>query len=187
MHMHTCQSILAHIDPPWRSHLEWHLLLVPIIHLHLPPWTHSLAAFLRVRTFRPLIRSLIGQQRWDQDEAGRAMLSATKLIHPSRFLQQPHTLTHTHLLQTKPLHLQHNGGSPESLSFSLAPGRTVTKRRRRRDGGQEDGDTVENWIRAECCHLEFYQRSLTPKRSSDIMADEFKKRAEQDFHLQFSI
>lgn len=26
--------------------------------------------------------------------------------------------------------------------------------------------------------MEFYQRSLTPKRSSDIMADEFKKKNE---------
>lgn len=56
-----------------------------------------------------------------------------------------------------------------------------------RHGGRENRDSAENWIRAECCHLEFYQWSLTPKRSSDIMADEFKKRAEQDFHLQFSI
>lgn len=47
--------------------------------------------------------------------------------------------------------------------------------RRREGGGGEDGDSVENWIRAECCRLEFYQWSLTPKRSSDIMADEFKE------------
>jgi len=63
----------------------------------------------------------------------------------------------------------------------------VTRRRRwrRRGGGQENGDSVENWIKADCCHLEFYQCSLMPKRSSDIMADEFENVLSRIFICNF--
>lgn len=92
------------------------------------------AVFLNTRTF------LASDPRCDwTTTAGQGRGQARPRSLPpklSHFLRHTH-IQQGHLLQTKPLHLQHNGGSPESLSFSLALGRTVTERRRRIKGGRK--------------------------------------------------
>lgn len=141
--------------------------------------------------FWPLIFAVIGQQQRDQAEAGPGHTWCPHTLTPFS------TNTHTHKHTAGPSPPNKTSSSVAQWTLSWKPIIFTGSRlngdgeEEEEGGGREEGRTWGRGqlkIGSECCCLEFYQRSLAPKRSSDITADEFKNTLSRTFicNFQFS-